>query len=167
MNELLAKISSYNIFNYLLPGATLVIGASRLGAITFKEEDLATRLLIFYVVGLIVSRISSLVLQPALRWSKLVKHSEYRDYVAAAKTDDKIPTFLEVNNTYRALAVSFVILAGVSMSIHAHNVSDEYQWKISVALLVISGIMCLSVRKQSYFINRRVEYAREADNGGR
>ena len=110
MNELLSKISSYNIFNYLFPGAVFAILADRAGALDIATGDVATALLLYYFIGMTVSRIGSVVLEPLLRKMKFAVYSDYTDYIRACQDDIKIEVLLEVSNTYRTLAAAFLLL---------------------------------------------------------
>ena len=48
MKELLAKLSSYNLFNYLLPGILFVVIAEELTKFSFIQEDLVLGVFVYY-----------------------------------------------------------------------------------------------------------------------
>src|SRR5947209_8137066 len=60
MKELLDKLSSYNLFNYLLPGTMFVAGAQRISDHKFKQDSIVVELFLYYFIGLVISRIGSL-----------------------------------------------------------------------------------------------------------
>jgi hypothetical protein len=51
MKELLDKLSSYNLFNYLLPGTVFVAAARRISAHAFKDENIVVELFLYYFIG--------------------------------------------------------------------------------------------------------------------
>ena len=61
MDGLLDKISSYNIFNYLLPGSLFAVIADAVTDYRLIQEDIVVGLFLYYFIGLVVSRIGSLV----------------------------------------------------------------------------------------------------------
>ena len=108
METLLGKLSSYNIFNYLFPGIIFVIIAENLTRFTFIQKDVFLGLFLYYFIGLVISRIGSLVIEPILR--RLVKFANYGDFIAASKIDNKIELLSENNNMYRTLCSLFLLL---------------------------------------------------------
>lgn len=157
MNELLSKISSYNIFNYLVPGALFVIAAKRLAIIDLDETDLATKLLIFYIVGMIISRFGSLLIEPGMKWLNLVRYSNYKEYVLACAKDDKIEILVEVNNTYRTFAAAFMaLLVGVIITANRRDWGDGAPWVVMGTLFLLIILFLLSFIKQANYVRNRV-----------
>lgn len=159
MNDLLAKISSYNIFNYLFPGAVFTILAGHIDAITVPPRDIVTMLLIYYFVGMVVSRVGSLVLEPLFGKTGFVKYSEYSDYIRATEKDSKIEILVEVTNTYRTLTAVFLCLP---TALAGRKVADALSMPSSLRLLVLAALMLVvfsvSFRKQSGYIRKRVQH---------
>jgi hypothetical protein len=158
VNELLSKLSSYNIFNYLVPGALFSIAAKRLGVVDFTDPDLATNLLTFYILGLIISRLGSLVIEPALKKLNLLDHAPYPAFIQAAQKDVKIEVLVEVSNTYRTLASAFLTLlvSYVAAGVPASPTLPE-PWLIVATLAALAVMFLASYRKQSGYVKRRVE----------
>jgi hypothetical protein len=109
MKELVSKLSSYNIFNYLVPGAALCLLLDERGFVDLDRPDLLSRLVIFYVTGMAISRVGSLMIDPLLKRAGLVPRSNYADYVRASADDDKVPVLLETSNMYRTMTSSCLI----------------------------------------------------------
>ena len=79
MKELLDKLStSYNLFNYLLPGTIFVAAAQRISAHTFKDENIVVELFLYYFIGMVISRVESLAIEPALKKLKFIEFAESR-----------------------------------------------------------------------------------------
>lgn len=158
MNELLAKISSYNIFNYLVPGALFAIAAKRVGIVDLDSNDLATKLLTFYIVGLIISRVGSLVLEPIMRRLKLAKYADYKKFVLACAKDPKIEILVEVNNTYRTVAAAFLALAaGELATARERDWSTFSPWLLLSSCLALTVLFLISFAKQTSYVRKRVE----------
>lgn len=158
MNDLLAKISSYNIFNYLFPGALLVVVAERMGIVALPQQlDIITRLLIYYSAGLGISRVGSLILEPALLWTGFVKYSEYSDYVTACDADPKIVTLVEASNTFRTIAAgALCLLVAWPLSSMAQKgvIAPTTGTLLSLALVLV--VFLASFKKQVGYVKKRV-----------
>jgi xanthine/uracil permease len=158
VNELLAKISSYNIFNYLVPGALFVIAAKRLAIANLDDSDLATKLLTYYIVGLVISRIGSLLIEPAMKWTNAVRYAPYKDFVLACSKDLKIEVLVEVSNTYRTLAAAFLfLLIGVLVTAGARDWRTASPWIAAVGSVLLAVMFLFSFSKQASYVRRRVE----------
>jgi hypothetical protein len=157
MNELLTKLSSYNIFNYLVPGSLFSIAAKRLGIVDLTDQDLATNLLTFYILGMIVSRIGSLFIEPLMKKMKFVDYAPYGDFVRASQKDLKIEVLVEVSNTYRTLASAFICLIGGFALRCASGVEAlASAWMIAITLLALALVFLGSYCKQSSYVKKRV-----------
>lgn len=110
MKEILEKISSYQIFNYLFPGVVFAAIAEKLTSYKFIQDDIITGLFIYYFIGLVISRVGSLILEPTFRRAGFVQYVPYEDYIKASEVDKKIDTISETNNTYRTLLSTFICL---------------------------------------------------------
>src|SRR6185437_15825490 len=110
MSELLSKVSSYHLFNYLLPGCLFAIIASKFTGHEFIQQNVVLGLFLYYFYGLVISRIGSLVLEPVLKSLHFLRFAEYGDFVAACKEDPHIAVLSETNNMYRTLSSLLVVL---------------------------------------------------------
>jgi hypothetical protein len=107
MKDILDKISSYNLFNYLLPGVIFAVLSQRLGIIVLPKADIVVLAFLYYFIGMIVSRLGSLFLEPLLKRFKIVKYAPYADYLKACDKDAKISGMVEANNTIERLQQPF------------------------------------------------------------
>ena len=108
MKEVLDKITSYNLFNYLLPGIIFAFLATELTKYSLVQEDITSGVFIYYFMGLVVSRFGSLVIEPLLKRISFLKFKKYKDFIAAVKADPKIDVLSEANNTYRTIYCAFL-----------------------------------------------------------
>lgn len=158
MKEFLDKLASYHLFNYLLPGGLFVFLANKFVNIDLYQTDIVFGLFLYYFIGLVISRIGSLILEPFLRRSKFVAFADYKDFVYASKIDLKIEQILEVNNMYRTLFTLFLVLFLMKLyklieaSIHFVAVWDEYLF-----IGILFFMFLFSYKKQSRLISERVK----------
>ena len=157
MKDLIDKLSSYNIFNYFLPGILFVGLAEKVTSSSLIQKDLMVGLFLYYFIGLIISRIGSLILEPFLKRIKFVRFADYEDYVTASKSDSKIDLLSEQNNMYRTLCSLFIMLILFKIF---DNIKDTLPWSDDtnsfIFLLGILIIFLLSYRKQTRYIVKRI-----------
>lgn len=159
MKELLDRLGSYNIFNYLLPGVVFAAIASSLTGYSFIQSDLLVGAFVYYFLGLIISRIGSILVEPVLKKAGIVKFSSYRDYVSASKNDELIPTLSEANNMYRtfvSLFLCLLLLKGYEFM--ASKLLILKEWEMSILVICLFVLFLLSYRKQTAYISKRVQH---------
>lgn len=156
--DLLNKISSYNIFNNLVPGVVFSHLISAFGIYTADTGSILTDLFVFYFIGVVISRIGSIFIEPILKMARIVRYSEYNSYLLACEKDHKIPILVEENNQYRTyISMLFMVIAAAGIK----RAMDHYGISAGLIKLVVAGILLfmfvLAYRKQTSFIRRRVE----------
>lgn len=159
MGEFLARLTTYNLFNYLFPGAIFVIALRALGIPLLETGSVVYDLFVFYFAGLVVSRVGSLIIEPAFKKIKVVEYAEYADYLKAADADKKIPELLEINNVYRTLVSLFFCIGLVLVGEHLApliGLTEESAGIVGVVAVLILFIG--AYRKQTTFIRKRVEH---------
>lgn len=159
MNDILAKISSYDIFNNLVPGAVLAFLLSQLGIYTVSTLNVVADLVVFYFMGMVVSRIGSLIIEPLLKLIRFVRYADYKSFLAASQKDEKIAVLLEVNNQYRTFAslLLVAIAAYFGRDLVTHYQVPDSAVKIGL-ILGLTLLFLLAYRKQTSYIRKRVEY---------
>ncbi len=159
MKELLDKLSSYNIFNYLLPGTLFALLAERTADIRIIQTDIFIGLFLYYFIGLVISRVGSLVLEPLMRRVAFVKYAPYEDFVRVSARDPKLEILSETNNMYRTLCALFFTL--VVLTILERLVGAYLRIPAGVSSLVLFGalfiLFALSYRKQTHYVTQRIE----------
>ena len=162
MKEILEKISSYNLFNYLLPGVIFVILLSKITQYSFVQDDVVIGLFLYYFIGLVISRFGSLIIEPILKKLKFVIFANYKDFVNASKNDEKLEVLSEVNNTYRTLCSMFILLLAIKIYENICNKWIFLKENSTTLLIILLIIMFLfSYRKQTGYITKRIGANRE------
>ena len=103
MEKLIEKLDSYSILNNLLPGAVFAYLFEYIFEVDIVRDGIVENLFIYYFIGMIVSRIGSLAVEPLCKKIKWVKYADYSSYIKASRKDDKIDVLSEVNNSFRTI----------------------------------------------------------------
>jgi len=165
MKDLLDKISSYNLFNYLLPGIIFAYIAKLFTDYNFIQDNDFIGAFLYYFIGMVISRFGSLCIEPFLKWVSFLKFADYRSFVAASKKDEKIDLFSEVNNTYRTISAMLILL----LLLKIYNYF-QVLWSVpniisQLILVVLILLMFLfSYRKQTNYITKRIDANNNTNN---
>jgi len=157
MKDLLDKLSSYNIFNYLLPGIVFVALAEKLTSLSLIQKDIVVGVFLYYFIGLVISRIGSLIIEPVLKKVKFITFTSYSDFVSASKKDDKLDILSEVNNMYRTFCSLFLLLIVLKCyDFLSKNYPGISEWSSSIIVIGLLLLFLFAYRKQTKYIAKRV-----------
>ena len=162
MKEIIDRLTSYNIFNYLLPGTIFMGLGDTFTSYSLIQDNILIALFLYYFIGLIISRIGSLTLEPLLKWIKFVKFAPYENYVEASKLDPKIEIFSEQNNMYRSLCLLSIAL--ILLKIYDLEWGSGSSDNAAIIFIILVGLLVLflfSYRKQTKYVVKRVKIALE------
>lgn len=158
MNDLIAKISSYNLFNYLLPGVLFVALAEAWTDYSFAQDNLLIAVFVYYFIGMVISRIGSLVVEPVLKKTKFVKFAEYADFIKAAAADTRIEILSEANNSYRTLIALFISLGFLKVFASFEDLFPNLSgWVGPILISMLLALFAFSYRKQTSYITKRIK----------
>lgn len=160
MRYLIQKLSSYNIFNYLLPGVLFATLGEELTSFHFIHPNWLLGLFLYYFMGLCVSRVGSLAVEPVLRRLGFLQFAPYRDFVKASDSDTKIELLSEQNNMYRtlcSLCIVLILLKIYEAGRHLLPLSACASWFTLLLGLLI--MFLLSYRKATQYVAHRVRIA--------
>lgn len=156
------KLSSYNIFNNLLPGVLFAVLISEITSYKVLQSEILTGVFVYYFFGVIVSRVGSIVIKPILEKLRIVTLQPYEEYVRVSKVDPKLELLLEVSNMYRTLCALLFLVAVVFMydfsaqHFHFLNVVAPYICIFSLLILFI-----FSYKKQNAYVVGRISASQE------
>lgn len=158
MKDIINKLSSYNLFNYLLPGILFAFLAEKTTHYSFIQQDILIGIFLYYFIGLVVSRIGSLVIEPLLRNLKFLKFADYKDFVIASKKDEKIEILSEQNNSYRTICSLFFL----QILLKIFEISQNWfpalkKWDYIILLVLLFFLFLFSYRKQTNYISKRIK----------
>lgn len=159
MNDLISKISSYDLFNNLVPGAIFAFMLNLLDLFHLPASSVVVDLVFYYFLGLIVSRIGSIILDPVLHAVGLLKKPDYNDFIRASERDPKIAVLLESRNLFRTV-LSLVLVTLVAY-VYKHTAPSLALSPVSqniILLVALAALFLFAYLKQSGFIERRVTH---------
>lgn len=159
MTDFLNKLSSYNLFNNLLPGILFVVLLSHFTEYRVSQDNLLLNLFLYYFIGLTISRISSITIEPFLKKIKFVTFRDYKLFVNANQKDNKLDILVETNNKFRVLLtmILLVILSKLfySLNLNCLKLSENTQQYL---LLIFTAIIYLfAYRKQTNYVTKRID----------
>lgn len=158
MNNFIEKLGSYQIMTNLMPGVFFGIGLKLLLGITLPIQNTGEEIIVYYFMGLIINRISSLIVKPILNACIFIKEASYSDYIKAANIDPKIDVLSETNNHFRTLLTSSLLL--IITAILKDRICTikwmSLNWKW-VLMIFLSMLFLSALIKQTNFICKRIE----------
>lgn len=157
MEDLLKRITEYQLFNFLLSGTVLAFLVSKTTPIDLLSNNILIAVFVYYCIGLVVSRIGSLIIEPLFKKLRIVKYIPYDKYLQAVKLDPKIDVLSQENNTYRTLVAMFLLYAVVYIFCWLWPQTLSQSW-LPLGVVVIGLILfSLSYRKQTNYITSRAD----------
>lgn len=152
MKDIFNKISSYNILNYLIPGAVFWYLCPTLCGISLPVDNTVGELVCFYFVGMIIYCIGSLLIEPLYRKMKIIRFSDYNFFIQASNKDTKLEALSESNNTFRTM-IALCFLLAVAKLYHVFFANINY-WYLIFALFIVFSLAYI---KRSIYVSNRVK----------
>jgi Na+(H+)/acetate symporter ActP len=158
MDKLIERLSSYHLFNNLLPGAVFAFFVDTIGDIHLAGKDIFLNFFVFYFLGVIIGRIGSIVVEAIAKKLRIIKYTDYADFIKANNKDNKIQILLEDSNMYRTF-ISLLLLMGLAEGykillkkfVHLRN------FNVLIIIIVLIILFVFSFRKQTKYIYKRVQ----------
>ena len=159
MEAILSLLSTYELFNNIFPGIifSYFLGLQNYNIIPNKI-DIYEKLFLYYFIGLTISRIGSLFLEPFFLKLKIVKFADYTKFLKAEEKDNKISIFLLVNNMYRSFIIVFFLnfLYLLYLILQNNFLFCTLVSKL-LCILFFFFLFVYSYIKQTKYIRKRVE----------
>lgn len=160
MNELLNKLSEYHFVQSLVPGMIFTYCSKMFYEINFLTDKPIYDFCVILIIGLIISRIGSIIVEPLLKKIKILNFCNYSDYIKASQNDSTIEKLSETNNLYRVIIATFFILIVENFYF---ILSEKIVWLADWSYLLLSVLLIVlfvfSYRKQTNFIKQRIKKA--------
>ena len=159
---MLTVIPVYNLLTNLIPGTLLAILLKYFveGCDIFSITDNTWIIVvILYFMGVINSRISSLMFEPLFKKLKIVKYASYDDYTKAEfkDTSGKLTLLSQANNEYRSYLSVFTLVIIFKLFFLSTKIKEFVTDYISWFVLLFGFILFLfSYRKQVAYITSRI-----------
>lgn len=152
------RISSYQLFNFLYPGAIFLGILKYLHCALVDSLSIWYFLLFSYFVGMTSSRIGSILIEDGLIKCGCIEKHDYKKQTQAEKADSKVMLLLEICNTYRTLSTMFLILSILSVIncyFECNIWKSNYCWTTIFFLLFI--LFLISFCKQYKYVEERIQ----------
>lgn len=152
MEHALSSFPIYNLLVNLIPGTVLAFSLKfcvGIDLFTLCENSWLLPVLLYFL-GVLNSRISSLIFEPIIRKTKFVKVMPYENFIAAELKDSsgKLTVLSRMNNEYRSyLSLFFIVLIFKLILYPAHLKEQEFPFRGTT--LICSEYRCRPVLKIS------------------
>lgn len=168
LNNVIEKISSYEIFNNIIPGVIYSVFTENLTRFRITTENVFMNIVLLYFIGLVIGRIGSIFSDfigwcfRKLGWKSFLNFASYSDYIRVESKDDKgrIRNLVMISNMYRTFAsLSFCLIFTVALDMMWLSVLADYRCKM-VAIITFFAFLVvlftLSYKKQAEYITKRI-----------
>lgn len=153
-DDLLGKISAYDLFNVLIPGALVTYSISQMPLGGFIDcSNWLALFVMSYVLGLIASRIGSLCIEPLVRNLKPSRKRDYSAFAYAQQKDPKVEQLLMISNMYRSMAGAGVLLVIILLT---SLLSESH--RLVAALCAFIALFVVSWIKQERYVEKRINF---------
>ena len=110
LKVIIDKLSSYNLYNYLFPGFIFIVTLDATTGFISSFEYSVEIVIIIYFIGLVISRIGSLVVETVLTKIKDIGAIDTKDLFSALKESAKLEAIFEAMNMFRTIAAGSLLL---------------------------------------------------------
>lgn len=158
MEKIVEKINSYHIFNYLVPGYLFLIISGKILETTLISNNIISSFFEAYFIGIVISRISSLITEKIIVKIWTLKKEPYDKYIEANNEDDKLEILNQDCNMYRSLCTLMLlelVLKIISLLKILNLINKDILIIVTLILLVI--LFAFSFVKQNKYISLRVK----------
>lgn len=174
METILEKLSSYNIFNNLLPGVVFCTLLEKITRFSLIKNQVFENLFMYYLIGMIISRVGSVFIEKIFfslkfRNKSFIEFSDHKEYIEASKIDSLIEILNETNNTYRTMIAVFFLI--IVIKLYDWLLYDFFSSYKQINNMIFLGLCLLimilfifSYKKQTAYIKKRVGKAIESQN---
>ena len=159
LKVIIEKLSQYNFLTNILPGSVLCIILQYVIGYDIIPEDYYQAGVIFYFVGMVNSRVGSLIVEPFLKYVNILRFAKYDKFIDAERKDSKVSTLSQENNTFRSYTSVMVV---VLLAYLYENFLSVYEFvRTNQTVLMVMALLVLficSYVKQTNYVRKRVEY---------
>ena len=152
------KLSLYNFLTNILPGTVLCVILKYLVGYDLIPDDYYQAGIVFYFVGMVNSRVGSLVIEPILKAISWVKFAPYSEFLRAEKDDAKLTMLSQENNVFRSyISVMFISILGYIYKTCSLDLRLSLNNESLVLIVVLFVLFLFAYKKQTSFVRKRVE----------
>ena len=163
MNKFLEYLSSYQILNNLIPGIIFLVLIDMFDLIPIDKNNIVLLFFGGYFVGMILSRLGSMIIEPLFKKCKIVEYAPYSDYMEVEHKNNRLSMLLSENNMYRTFVALFLLFLLIYLLFLIPGVKLFFFTSIGTIILTILLIVLftLSYRKNTAYFRRQIEEAKK------
>lgn len=152
------KLSQYNFLTNILPGTVLCIILKYIVGYDLIPDDYYQAGIVFYFVGMVNSRVGSLVIEPILKAISWVKFAPYSEFLRAEKEDAKLTILSQENNVFRSyISLMFISILGYIYKSCSLDLRLSLNNESLVLIVILFVLFLFAYKKQTSFVRKRVE----------
>lgn len=149
------KLSQYNFLTNILPGTVLCIILKYLVGYDLIPDDYYQAGIVFYFVGMVNSRVGSLVIEPILKAISWVKFAPYSEFLRAEKEDAKLTILSQENNVFRSyISLMFISILGYIYKNCSLNLRLSLNNESLVLIVILFVLFLFAYKKQTSFVRQ-------------
>jgi len=160
MDSIFRQVTSYRLFNHFLPGTIFCIFSDYALGTSFNALGIIETIVAYYVVGLILSSIGAIIVEPLSMFTGIIpKRESYTNFVKSSKEDAKLDVLVEEANMFRTLCSTLLCgLILLLINFSWPGFMSEPNSLVTVALIILlPALSFASWRKQSFYVTNRVK----------
>lgn len=147
------KLSQYNFLTNILPGTVLCIILKYLVGYDLIPDDYYQAGIVFYFVGMVNSRVGSIVIEPILKAISWVKFAPYSEFLRAEKEDAKLTILSQENNVFRSyISLMFISILGYIYKNCSLNLRLSLNNESLVLIVILFVLFLFAYKKQTSFV---------------
>lgn len=161
ITSIINRLSKYEWLNRLFPGVFLVLMAKVLQCPMFSPDNWLETLGVYMLWGELSSRVGALVVEPLLRFARVIRFADYVDYQDYQKENKEYCGMLLANaNFARTLCalglLLFVMRLVVLLPTCGHLVCKVIGWR-DIALFAWTILFLFAYCRQVNFLVERID----------
>lgn len=159
MPDLVLSLSQnvYNMLNCFLPGVSLCLLLKHMAGLNLMVGTDFEVVFTCYFVGMIASRIGSLIVEPIMKQAKIISERNYDNFLDAERKDAKITVLSATNNSFRTYTAVCLIAMAVKIIMSVKSIVTTIgscrDWIILVLLVLL---FACSYKKQDGYLCKRI-----------
>lgn len=153
MEKIIEKLEIYEFINYIFPGVIFGTIFTKIMHKNFFDSNIVIAIIQYYFVGLVLSRIGSILIKNILEKLKVVNFEQYEEFFKCGKKDDKVDLLQREANQFRTYIATFICLFVIEGYLCIIN---KTFYEIILLFIVLTIIFIISYKKQIDFIIKRI-----------
>lgn len=114
-------------------------------------------ILVYYAVGLFLSRLATVTLEPLLKKMGYIKYSTYPRYLKATTKDAELDNLSQQNNLFKTAMTASILIA--ILIVLKGCATHEYNLYGAILAAAIGIVFMMSYKKQTGYMNDRINSA--------